>query len=144
MTSVYDSAEYIITEMNRREVEITHLKLQKLLYFSYIYHYKKNNVELFDENFNAWAYGPVIEEIYKIYKKYRDLPIKLQRKNLNLSKMEKESLNFVIETLGFKDPFDLVKISHSKDAPWYRVFIENESQGGIISMIELIRIVITL
>ncbi len=63
-------AKYIIYKLNKRKIEITHLKLQKLLYFCQKDFLKKYGIPLFEEDFEAWVHGPVLPIIYKEYAKY--------------------------------------------------------------------------
>lgn len=43
---------------------ISNLKLQKLLYFSWLEYYRRTKQSLFDEEFQAWKYGPVVPSVY--------------------------------------------------------------------------------
>ncbi|KCZ88874.1 type VI toxin-antitoxin system SocA family antitoxin [Hyphomonas johnsonii] len=45
-------------------LDITHLKLQKILYFAYAIFLVEENERLLDAEFEAWQYGPVIRELY--------------------------------------------------------------------------------
>lgn len=63
-------AKYIINRLNSKNIEITHLKLQKLLYFCQKEYLQKYNKPLFEEDFEAWVHGPVLPEIYREYAKY--------------------------------------------------------------------------
>ncbi|MGL5050091.1 MAG: Panacea domain-containing protein [Fusobacteriaceae bacterium] len=63
-------ADYIVYKLNEEGLEITHLKLQKLLYFSQKESLKSNNIPLFEDDFEAWVHGPVIPKIYKFYACY--------------------------------------------------------------------------
>ena len=46
---------------------ISNIKLQKLLYFSWLEYYKRTGEPLFDEGFQAWRYGPVLPCVYYEY-----------------------------------------------------------------------------
>lgn len=46
---------------------VSNLKLQKLLYFSWLEYYKLTGRPLFDEEFQAWKYGPVVPSVYYDY-----------------------------------------------------------------------------
>lgn len=46
---------------------ISNLKLQKLLYFSWLEYYRRNGTPLFEEEFEAWKYGPVVPSVYYDY-----------------------------------------------------------------------------
>ncbi|MCU0432710.1 MAG: DUF4065 domain-containing protein [Bacteroidia bacterium] len=47
---------------------LTHLKLQKLLYYAQGYHLALYNVPLFEEPILAWEHGPVVQQIYHRFK----------------------------------------------------------------------------
>lgn len=46
---------------------ITHLKLQKLVYYAQAWSLALRGEPLFEEDFQAWAHGPVVESIYRHY-----------------------------------------------------------------------------
>jgi uncharacterized phage-associated protein len=50
---------------------ITHLKLQKLMYFAQAWYLANINKVLFDEDMQAWAHGPVTPSIWHKYKENR-------------------------------------------------------------------------
>lgn len=63
-------AEYIISlgDDNRRSSRaVTHLKLQKLIYFINAFTAAKYGRTLIYENFEAWDWGPVCQELYNAY-----------------------------------------------------------------------------
>ncbi len=73
-------ADYFITLANEETIgegnaseKITHLKLQKILYFAQSAFLSIQKGPLFDEKIEAWKYGPVIPDIYKIFKTKTDL-----------------------------------------------------------------------
>ena len=48
--------------------------MQRLIYFSYLEILKEKDIVLFEENFQAWPGGPVLESIiYPMYKNYEEL-----------------------------------------------------------------------
>lgn len=47
---------------------MSHLKLQKLLYYCQAYHLASFKTELFEEDFEAWVHGPVCRNVYDIIK----------------------------------------------------------------------------
>ncbi|MEZ7546394.1 Panacea domain-containing protein [Veillonella sp. 20925_1_51] len=49
---------------------ISNLKLQKLLYYAYGCYLASTKKRLFSEHLEAWQHGPVVPEIYDIYKHY--------------------------------------------------------------------------
>jgi uncharacterized phage-associated protein len=54
---------------------ITHLKLQKLIYFAQAYYLANFGKPLFDEDFQAWPHGPVVQSVWHEYKGHSYNPI---------------------------------------------------------------------
>jgi len=64
MAKMTDVGRYILEKSG----EITAMKLQKLLYYSQAWHLVWDERPLFTEDFQAWANGPVIPELYHMHK----------------------------------------------------------------------------
>jgi len=80
---------------------VSHLKLQKLLYYSQLWYFVKEQTCLFDDVIKAWMYGPVVESVwhrFKYTKKNNLIPksrtVKTDLANLN------EHLNQVWDAYG--------------------------------------------
>lgn len=61
------------------EAEITNMKVQKLLYYAQSLHLALYDEPLFEEEIQAWRYGPVCPPAYHFYSKFEaeQLPIPL-------------------------------------------------------------------
>lgn len=92
---------------------INNLKLQKMMFFSYIEYYDKFHNELFEDNFQAWVYGPVLPELYYLFYKLLDTNNSFQEIK---DKEIKEVLNNVIKKYGDKNAFELVDLTHEHPA----------------------------
>lgn len=65
-----DIARWFLTRIDRDAGDsITHLKLQKLVYYAQAWSLAILERPLFDEDLEAWAHGPVAETVWQ---KYRD------------------------------------------------------------------------
>lgn len=65
-------AKWFINRIDRDAGEaITHLKVQKLLYFAQAYHLANYNRQLFAEDMEAWAHGPVVPSVFQVYRDSR-------------------------------------------------------------------------
>lgn len=61
-------AEYFLSKsIPGTECSITHLKLQKLVYYAQAYHLATLNKALFDDDIEAWVHGPVCRSLYLEY-----------------------------------------------------------------------------
>lgn len=114
MANVFDTAKYILTKTG----EITTMKLQKLCYYSQAWSLVWDEKPLFDEEFEAWANGPVCRELFDLTKGKYTVSAKDETGNIkNLSENQKDSINTVLEHYGDKSAKWLSDLSHLED-PW--------------------------
>lgn len=105
---------------------ITNLKMQKLLYYVYVWCLIKNDVSIFEEKFQAWPNGPVLKTIYDELKQYGGTPIdpdysavtsKESLRSLEASLGDyKETIDEVFEKYGSLPAFQLVALTHQENA----------------------------
>ena len=62
--SAHDVVRFILD----RSGPVTAMKLQKLLYYSQAWSLVWDEAPLFHERIEAWAYGPVVPEVYQVHK----------------------------------------------------------------------------
>ena len=67
-------ANYIVNNWSDK-IEITNLKLNKLVYYSYVESLRKLGRPLFDDAIEAWQYGPVEPAVYQAFSSYGRNPI---------------------------------------------------------------------
>ena len=117
--------------------EITHLKLQKLVYISHGWHlgiFRKKLVE--DELAEAWKHGPVFPSIYHSFKQFGSKPIdglatELDEKGRQIvsvlpSDEEKiELLQAIWEVYGHLTGPDLSNLTHAERTPWSKTWNAN-------------------
>lgn len=133
-------ANYILRYFRVNKKEITHLKLQKLLYIAYGWNLvlNKEHPRLFDESIQAWKLGPVIPSVYYYYKGEWEITNYIysgEEQNPILSIKEDDYntiniVNAVINCYGNKDAMDLVEIVHKKNSPWDKVYNRNGPATG--------------
>jgi len=124
MADVIDVANYIL-EICREESEdgeyelISHLKLQKLIYFCQGYSFAFFNKPLFPDSLEAWPHGPVCPKLYHMLKNYGSLPItaSIEPEKISLSDGEKELIRMVYDAYGQYSAMGLRKITH-EEGPW--------------------------
>lgn len=107
ISSVY-VANNILKKGLENDVDVTPLKLQKLVYFVYKAYLKKTGRELFSEPFETWTHGPVAPSIYVEFNSYGDRPIK------SFASDSQGRCYIVTETGCFKECLDKVWDEYSE------------------------------
>jgi uncharacterized phage-associated protein len=125
MNHINDITDYIIFRLNSDEsVELSNLKLQKLLYYTQAWCLAFHGETIFDGKFQAWIHGPVNRDIYDRFKekKYLYSPIK-QEDVLNsnvVSELPEKVTNHIDNILEAYAPFTATQLeimTHRED-PW--------------------------
>lgn len=113
MTTVHDVAAYIL----RRQSPMTTMKLQKLLYYSQGWALAWDERELFHEDFQAWANGPVCREVFQAHRgqfTLNDWPLGDADA---LDQNERETVDAVLDSYGHLTGQQLSYKTHS-ERPW--------------------------
>ena len=77
------------------ENRITHLALQKMLYFAQAWNSVFNDELLFEDDCEAWAHGAVYRNVYDKFKKFKYNPLPYLEANVELVQNEIEVLEFI-------------------------------------------------
>lgn len=135
----------IIDVANEVDINLTNLKLQKILFFINGMYYASRSDVLFEQEMRAWKYGPIIPEIYYEFKRFGsgslnqtkscifDDPEAQDASVLEISPKHDEYnvIDVACRLLLTKSASDLVNMSHGDDSPWHR-FYHNKALGDII------------
>lgn len=129
MVSALDVAKYIIGLSLSTGEPVTNMKLQKLLYYAYSWYLveKEGKETLFNEEIEAWQYGPVIRSVYNIYNKFKADIIK-ESLGGDDSVLNEEQKSLVRETFlayGDKTAIQLMRLTHS-ETPWVKSFEQGD------------------
>lgn len=135
---VNDIANKIIAYLSEGENGecISNLKLQKLLYYVQGYNVAAFNEVLFDNQIEAWQYGPVVRDVYFRYKDNGSSGINLEpgTEILRLTEAEEELFKDVLNEYGQYSALGLMNMTHD-EMPWKSVFRSKPS--GIIEVEKL-------
>lgn len=128
--NINDIADYVILMCNENGVDISPLKLQKLLYYIQAWHMVYfNKAMIFEELPQAWVNGPVYPSVYQRFKhipRYTTITLdnanilsSLQQKakELDLSKDQYDFIDSIFQFYGVMDHDRLVFLTHS-EMPW--------------------------
>ncbi|MBD2554172.1 DUF4065 domain-containing protein [Limnothrix sp. FACHB-708] len=123
MISCLDAAQYFIARAyeDGLEVDITNMKVQKLLYYAQSLHLALYDQPLFAEEIQAWRYGPVCPPAYRFYSDFeaQQLPFPERKKLSHLSKEIQSVLDEVWDHFGNYHAYRLSDMSHG-EFPWQK------------------------
>ncbi len=116
--TIFDAAYYILTKIN----QTTFMNLQRLCYYAQAWSITWDKFALFEEEFEAWASGPVCPELYNIFDLPKDLNVNANKLKSYISgycfsKDEKETLDVIIKDYGAKESHWLSELVR-KEKPW--------------------------
>lgn len=97
---------------------LTNLKLQKLLYYQQGYHLAAFDTPLFEENVEAWMYGPVVPKVYSAYSEFgaQSLPVE-SGSPLTLNEEEEVLFSQVFDAYRDFSAIGLMNKTH-QEKPW--------------------------
>ncbi len=121
MANVFDVSQYILEKLG---YPVTTMKLQKLCYYSFVWHLVWQDEPLFDSSIYAWINGPVIADLFQEHKGLYQIDSNnadsLFQKHLSetgLTADQKASIDKVIEDYANKTGAELSDLTHS-ERPW--------------------------
>ncbi|MDP8099284.1 Panacea domain-containing protein [Pasteurella atlantica] len=125
-------AQYIIHICNERNIPITHLKLQKLLYFVQANFLFNTRQPCFNDKIIALPYGPVVESVFNHFR-MRGVGASnlVDEETFDINNLQHiELIDETLDELANFDAFQLVDITH-KQSPWRNAF--NHATGSEIT-----------
>lgn len=121
MVSPLDVARYFIFRAyeDGRESLMTNMKVQKLLYYTQSLYLALFDEPLFDDEIQAWRYGPVCPPAYRFYSDFeaRQLPVPRKEELNRISEEVQNLLREVWEYFGEHDAYYLSGLTHL-EFPW--------------------------
>ncbi len=129
MLNANDVAQYFLFLSYQQQDEdegISNMKLQKLLYYAQGFHLALYDTALFPEDLQAWMHGPVVPDVYHVYKINGRNAIPFDE-DLNIDKFDSDTrdlLQEIHQTYGQFSAWGLRNITHA-EPPW------KEAEGQI-------------
>ena len=116
--SPLDVANWFVCQIDREAGDsITHLKLQKLIYYAQAWALALKRSSLFQEDFEAWTHGPVLPSIYDRFKLYGFESLPTCACENPISGELEEILFEVQRVYGEKSARSLEQLTH-EESPW--------------------------
>lgn len=125
-----DIAMFVINWCKDKNIKITNLKLQKLLYFIQGENVRYKGTRLIRDDFYAWQLGPVVPSVYYEFAIYSSFELPRQIEQEVISHEEQAIIGKILDDYATISAWDLVDMSHEQD-PWkynYQIF----GEGAII------------
>lgn len=130
-------ANFFLGKGREQGVPVTHLKLQKLVAIAYGFHEAIHGDHLFDEDIQAWDYGPVVPQLYYEFKRFGHHPISEPSRSFDhisgrfhvpevSDSGDRKLLEDVWMKYGRLTAVRLVDLTHSPGTPWH----DTASNGG--------------
>lgn len=128
-------ANNILQRAFRDKVDVSPMKLQKLLYFVTCLYQRKTRKRLLSEPFQQWKYGPVCRSVYDEFHVFRGNPIRKYGKDSagnmycideDNNKELRKVLDFVWGMMRNMSAVALSRITHRKDSAWSKAYEKKE------------------
>jgi uncharacterized phage-associated protein len=113
--NVFDIAKYILEQTG----SITAWKLQKLVYYSQAWSLVWDERPLFEDDFEAWANGPVVRALFNVHKGRLNVDASMFHRgnSEDLDDDAKDTIDIVLRDYGKYSGRELSEITHS-ERPW--------------------------
>ena len=96
---------------------ICNMKLQKMLYYMQGFYLAYFDRPFFDEDIEAWTYGPVVPSVYRKYKSYKNRGIPYAGDVISLGDEENGVFDEVYRVYSQYSAIGLMNLTHQEE-PW--------------------------
>jgi uncharacterized phage-associated protein len=131
VTTAKAVANFFLSRAREEGMEITHLKLQKLVYYAYAWWAGNFDSYLFGDEIEAWPHGPVVRELYVEFHDAGRLPIKRLAQDYDyishegsipkVSEEAAENLEGIWQGYKKLSGIQLSNMTHMEGEPWSEV-----------------------
>lgn len=144
MITALNLSNNILKRAFKENINVSSMKLNKLIYIIYKEYYIKTNKVLFVENFEAWRYGPVLSSIFYEFQEFKSHSIRRYVKEYDGSILlvKENDYNFkkILDSVWNKYKyFNGIKLSEmlcKENTAWYKAISSNKSYLLISDMKE--------
>jgi uncharacterized phage-associated protein len=138
-TEIFSKA--LLQRAENKGVRVDQLKLQKLAYYCQGYHLALTDSPAFDGDVKAWAHGPVVPELYQMYRANGQAVISTPEGedfSAHLTSSVQKVLDWVLDLYGNIGSWTLRNRTH-QEAPWRNHFdpVTNNPDNETISHEEM-------
>ena len=140
MYTPLDIANWFIANIIGAGDAVTHLKLQKLVYYAQAWSLANLNKPLFEEDYQAWAHGPVVPSLYDQFRHYHWEALPHPESVPEFDEETESLLKDILEAYGEHSAKTLETLTH-KEAPWKdaRGNLPDEAKSNVVISKESMR-----
>lgn len=144
--SSVDVAYRLLQIAKEKDIQLSNLQLQKLIYIAHGYLLGWVGEPLIRDDVQAWKYGPVLPEVYKNFKDNGRSKVSTDGiENINFgsdfTENEETCLKGVLNLYGEDPAESLINITHQKNTPWDEIWNKKGGKDKLFAVIpdELIK-----
>lgn len=127
-------ANFVLDTCDERDRGVTNLSLQKIVYFCHVWSLIEFGRPLIKHQFEAWQYGPVLQYLYRDFRKFENRPIIGRAKRIDPDDGSRKVVRYefdqdtedllcrVVDFYSQINASDLIALSHAKGGPWHEVW----------------------
>ncbi|KAB1640040.1 Panacea domain-containing protein [Adlercreutzia muris] len=132
--TAFDVSCHIVNTSIDANDPVSNLQLQKILYFVQVGYFSEKSKWLFEDDFEAWQYGPVVPGIYRLFSIWGGGKItrKPTAPHKQISSEDSCVIDPIIKVCRAKAPWALVEQAHAEGSPWKRT-MDLRGDSAIIS-----------
>jgi len=135
MYNCFDIAYKFLDLAKKENITIDTMKLLKMTYIANGYYLAFFETPLFENNIEAWKYGPVIPELYHVIKRHGHGNVKIETVELySENKIQDTDLKFlkvIWDKFKKYGGLELSALTHIEESPWSKTYSETD-QSKII------------
>ena len=112
--------------------ELTHLKLQKLVYYTKVWSII-DGADIVADAFVRWKHGPVCQDMYSVLRSHGKEPIAISPvSDVMLDERSARIADVIMYTYGRLGAFELSDLSHTED-PWLKALADDMIGADVIT-----------
>ena len=114
--------------LSKKDHSLDNLKLNKIVYISLGFSLGLKDFNLFDDDVQAWRFGPVIPELYYHFKEFQAFIIDRLANNFSKPQIDKEEIGIkeILQTVWniyrSKTGSSFIEMTHQSGTPWASVY----------------------
>lgn len=113
-------AKYIIHKCTTDQHPISNLQLQKILYYVQKT-FLENGMAAFDDEIEAWQFGPVVPDVYYQYCGFGAMNIRMAY-DISIRAEYMNIINPIVENKRCLNPWEMVEDTHKPGKAWDQIY----------------------